>query len=144
MKYFLLSFLLVSALVVNGQKYVLLDPRMRDPVTSVSAVTAEEKFKGWFPVEKTMLPLFIRSLEDIQKKLASGSPFVDVKDYAVGCVQFTGRAISIGGVQRLDYVIVATCDNMRIAMHLVDAKITSAHNIFYIKTWIRYIKSAKK
>lgn len=144
MKYFLLSFLIMSAVVAKAQKYVLLDPRMLDPVTEVNIVTSADKFKGWFPVEKKMLPLFIRSLEEIQKKLVAGIPFVDVKDYVVGCVQFTGRAISIAGAERLDYVIVATCENLRISMHLVDAKISSAHNGFFIKMWIRYIRSFKK
>ena len=144
MKKLLLFILLFSAVVTKAQKYVLLDQHISEPVKYTNTVTSEDKFNGLFPVEKKLFPEFLKALEEIENKLSSKPPFGKIKEYEIGCIKFTGRSIMLAAGERIDYVITSTCDNVRISMHLSDAKISNASNAYFIKTWIKYIKSNSK
>jgi hypothetical protein len=144
MKNFLLSILVFCATAIKAQKYVLLDPHLSEPVRYSNTVTSQDKFNDLFPVEKKLLPEFLKALEEIENKLSSKPPFGKIKDYEVGCVKFTGRVITIAGEERIDYVIIANCNNLRISMHLSNAKISNSNNAFFVKTWIQYINSFTK
>jgi hypothetical protein len=143
-KILLLIFLFSNGVATKAQKYVLLDQHMAEPVKYSNTVTSAENFNDLFPVEKIQLPEFLKALKEIYNKLSSKPPFGKIKDYEIGCIKFTGRAIMLAAGERIDYVITATCDNVRISMHLSDAKIGNASNAFFIKTWIKYIESYVK
>ena len=144
MKYILLLFLLHSACVTSAQKYVLLDQHLAEPVKYSNTVTSADEFNDFFPVEKKHLPEFLKALHEIENKLSSKPPFGKIKDYEIGCVKFTGRVIMLAAGERIDYVLVSTCDNVRISMHLSDAKLGNESNAYFIKTWIKYIESNVK
>ena len=90
------------------------------------------------------LSKFLKALKEIENKLSSKPPFGKIKEYEIGCIKFTGRAIMLAAGERIDYVITSTCDNVKISMHLSDAKLSNESNAFFIKTWIKYIETAKK
>lgn len=143
-KFLLLIFLFLVAAETRAQKYVLLDQHIAEPVKYTNAVTSADKFNDLFPVEKKLLPEFLKALEEIENKLLSTPPFGTIKEYEIGCIKFTGREIMLAAGERIDYVITSTCDNVRISMHLSDAKLSNKGNAFFIKTWIKYIESYVK
>ena len=140
----LLLFLLSLAALTKAQKYVLLDQHMAEPVKYSNTITSADKFNDLFPVEKKLVPEFLKALEEIENKLSSKPPFGKIKDYEIGCIRFTGRAIMLAVGERIDYVITSSCDDVRISMHLSDAKLSNKGNAFFIKTWIQYIRSYVK
>lgn len=144
MKYFLLFFLLVTSFIAKSQKYALLDEQLAKPVKYTNTVTSADEFNNLFPVEKSALHEFVKALQEIENKLASDKPFGKLPQYEIGCVKFTGRAVSLAGSERMDYVIASTCGNIKISMHLCDAKSSNAYNAFFIKTWVKYIESNMK
>ena len=140
----LLIFLCSLGAATSAQKYILLDQHMAEPAKYSNTVTSADKFNELFPVEKKLVPEFLKALEEIENKLSSKPPFGKIKDYEVGCIRFTGREITLAAGERIDYVITSTCENVRISMHLSDAKLSNKDNAFFIKTWIQYIKSYVK
>lgn len=144
MKYILIvSFLLFpGSYVCKGQKYILLDKQMSQPAFYSNKITVLEKFKGFFPVEKKEILRFVEVLEEISKKLSSKKIVGNAKEYQVGCDKFTGQVIQLASGDHLDYLIISTCDDIKITMHLSDAKLSNENNAYFIKTWISYIKKA--
>lgn len=140
----LLLFLFSFATLTKAQKYVLLDQHMADPVKYSNTITPVDKFNDLFPVEKKLVPEFLKALKEIENKLSSKPPFGKINDYEIGCIRFTGRAIMLAAGERIDYVITSSCDNVKISMHLSDAKLSNKGNAFFIKTWIQYIRSYVK
>ncbi len=144
MKYILLFIFLCTATIATAQKFVLLDQRMAEPVKYVNKVTSADKFNKFFPVEKKLLPEFLKTLAEIENKLLSAPPFGKIAEYKMGCIQFTGRVITLASGERIDYVISSSCDDVNIFMHLSDAKLSNKANAFFIKTWISYIENNVK
>ncbi len=144
MKYTLVLFFLLGTLAAKAQKYALLDQRFVQPVTYTDVVTSDDKFNHLFPVEKKMLPEFIKILKEINARLTSKKSSDSVRQYEIGCIKFVGHLISLGAGPRIDYVITSTCSNVRISMHLCTAKQTNSNNAFFVRTWIRYIESNLK
>lgn len=128
----------------SAQKYVLLDKTMAQPAFFSNKITISEKYKDFFPVEKKELHKFIKALEQIYKRLSENKISGKAIDYHVGCTEFTGKAFPLAVGERLDYVLTSTCDNMKVTMHLVDAKFDNADNAYFLKAWIKYIKTEIK
>ena len=144
MKFFLFFLTFFVSVNCKAQKYALLDQHLAQPVTFADKVTSADKFNDLFPVEKKMLQQFIDVLQEIENKLSTRKPFGKAKQYEVGCVKFTGITVPLSAEERLDYVLTSTCDNVKISMHLCDAKISNGSNSYFIKTWIKYIQSNYK
>jgi hypothetical protein len=108
---------------IDAQKYALLDEKLAKPVRYTNTITPEDKFNGLFPVEKKILPDFIKILEEINDKLSSNGPLGKAKQYEIGCVKFKGIIVQLASGERLDYVITSNCDNVKIFMHLCDAQL---------------------
>ncbi|MEO6838010.1 MAG: hypothetical protein ABI261_00095 [Ginsengibacter sp.] len=144
MKYFFTFLFTFTAFQGNAQKYILLDKALSQPAFYSNSISVTEKFKGFFPVEKKEIGRFISALEEISKRLSSKKISGKAKQYLIGCVRFAGVEIPLASGDRLDYVITSTCENVKITMHLCDAKINNANNAYFINTWIKYIRSALK
>ena len=144
MKYFFIFIFTFTAFQGKAQKYILLDKAISQPAFYSNTISVAEKFKGFFPVEKKDITRFIEALEEISKKLSSKKLSGKAKQYQIGCVRFNGVEIPLAYGDRLDYVLTSTCDNVKITMHLCDAKINNANNAYFINTWIKYIRSALK
>lgn len=144
MRYFLLIFFALFIGSSYGQKFALLDKRIAQPIIYTDHVTQIDKFNGFFPVEKKQLPMFLKALGEISKKLSTQGPIGEAKQYQIGCTKFTGLTITLAKGDRLDYVITSNCGDIKISMHLSDAKISNANNAFFINTWIKYIKNSGK
>jgi hypothetical protein len=86
----------------------------------------------------------VEVLEEISKRLSSKKITGIVKEYKVGCDIFTGQIVSLVSGDRLDYVITSICDDIRINMHLSDARLSNENNAYFINTWISYIKMSIK
>ena len=144
MKFFLFVFILLVSNNVKAQKYALLDKDLAQPITFTDTETPTDKFNGLFPVEKEMLPQFTNALHEIETKLSSTSPLSKAKQYEFGCIKFTGIIVPLASEIRMDYLLTCSCDNVKISMHICDAKISNGSNIFFIKTWIKYIQNYSK
>jgi hypothetical protein len=144
MKKFLLVFCLFGIQQLSAQKYILLDQRITMPVRYSNTITTADKFKGYFPVENKDIRQFIKVLEEISSKLSGNDLPEKARQYEVGCVKFTGNIISLAKGNHVDYVLTSDCDNLKISMHLCDAKLSDTDNAYFINTWIRYIKSGLK
>lgn len=143
MKTFFLFLFLAGSMHAHAQKYILLDTHIAAPARFSDKITANDKFKGFFPVKKAAIPKFIAILEEIVDTLSSSHQlYGKPKQYSIGCLQFKGIRIPVGKAQRLDYVITSSCDNINISMHLSNAKLKMASNAYFIKTWIKYIKAS--
>ena len=144
MKHWLIFVLVLGPVRLQAQKYVLLDKQISRPIITANEVTSQDKFNGLFPVEKKKLKEFVNALEEIDKQLSVKGKGRTAKNFEIGCIQFTGHVVGLEKEERLDYVLNSTCDNVFISMHLSDAKISNASNSYFIKTWIKYIKTYSK
>ena len=144
MKYILVLFLLLGTFAAKAQKYALLDQRFIQPVKYTDVVTSTDKFNHLFPVEKKMLPEFIKTLKEINVRLMSKKSYENVRQYEMGCIKFVGHLISLGSGPRIDYVITSTCSDVKISMHLCTAQQTNSNNAYFIRTWIQYIENGVK
>jgi hypothetical protein len=144
MKYFLSFFFIFIPLNLQAQKFALLDMHLAEPVRYVEKVTSNDKFNNLFPVEQKVLPAYIKALQEIEKTLASKEPVKEAKHYEMGCINFRGVIVGTASDERIDYIVTSTCDNVKITMHLCDAKLSKASNDYFVKTWIRYIESYVK
>jgi len=144
MRFFLPFFIFFLPVCCSAQKYMLLDEHLAQPPTYSNVVTSADKFNDLFPVEKKTVKQFVDALQDIETKLSSKKPLGEAKQYEVGCAKFTGIVVHLASEERLDYVLTSSCDNVKISMHLCDAKISNASNRYFIKTWIKYIQNNLK
>ncbi len=142
MKCILLFIFTLIFINVNAQKYALLDKSLATPITYTDHVTSADKFKKFFPIEKKYLPEFIKTLKEISKKLEAKGSKSTAKQYQVGCVHFTGLTVSLASGDRLDYVLTANCDDLKVSMHLSDAKFSNANNVFFINTFTKYVEDS--
>ncbi|MDQ6901702.1 MAG: hypothetical protein M3139_01675 [Bacteroidota bacterium] len=144
MKYILLVLFACTFANSHAQKFALLDMHLANPIKYSNKVTSNDKFNSLFPVEKKMLPEFINTLKEIEKRLLSKEIIKDAKQYEMGCIKFTGVIVPLASGERIDYVVTSSCDNVKIAMHLCDAKLSRTTNGFFVKTWIKYITTNQK
>lgn len=141
-------FLPVLLLLLSGfgypQKYILLDKKMSQPVSYTNTVTIEHGYKGFFAVESDKIRQFISEVEKISDLLSSKQPLPEAIDFSVGKTKFLGVKVSLAKQERLDVVLTTNCDGVKITMHLCDPNISNANNVFFINTWLKYIKSSLK
>lgn len=134
------AFLFSWGLKGHAQKFILLDKRMVTQPKFSNTITLQDKIHNLIPIEKKYLPELVKSLEEISellKKNNLGKP----KKYEFGCDRLIGDVVHLQGGDRLDYVLTATCNNINIEMHLSDAQLENKNNLFFINTWIKYIKN---
>jgi hypothetical protein len=143
MKHFLLALLLLASAFTYSQKYVLIDKRMSRPLTYTNTVTLENSYKNLFAVEKDKLPQFIAELEKIAAILKK-KPLPETFDVNIGKTRIVALKIPLAAEERMDIVLTTDCDGTKVNMHLSDAKIGNASNLYFINTWIKYIKGAHK
>jgi hypothetical protein len=143
-KYIFTFLLLIFSVtyLCNAQKYILLDRSISQPAFFSNKITVADKYKRFFPVEKKDILKFVEALEEISKNVMAKKTTENAKQYAIGCIKFSGRIVQMGAGQRLDYILTSTCDEIEIRMHLCDAKLSNENNAYFIKTWIRYINKA--
>jgi hypothetical protein len=144
MKYIFIFLLLCFANASQSQRYILLDKTMSQPAFFSNNVSVSEKFKGFFPVEKKDIGKFLEALEETAQRLSSKKITGKPKQYKIGCTEFTGEAFPLASGERLDYQLTSTCGDVKVSMHLVDAKLGNLNNEYFVKTWIKYIKNALK
>jgi hypothetical protein len=145
MKKYLPVILLFLSGICSAQKYALIDKNMAQPVTYANSVTMQDDYKNLFAVEKKSLPAFIKEVEKIAKQLAdkkNAKP--ESFEYNIGVTRFSGLKILLSTEERMDVVLTSDCGDTQTSMHLIDAKSSNANNIYYINTWIKYIKSYVK
>lgn len=145
MKYFLPVFLILLTGFTYSQKYVLIDKTMAQPLTYTNTVTLQHSYKKMFAVESDKLPRFIAEVEKIlailsDKKKAKPQSL----ELFVGKTRFVGLKVPTSSEERLDVVLSTDCDGTKLYMHLSDSKISNANNVFFINTWLKYIKSYAK
>ena len=141
MKYFFLLTILCASLVTRAQKYILLDEAISRPAVYTNHLTDLEKYKKFFPVEVKDLPQFLEVLQKIDNLLSGKNNNAAAIDFKAGCAEFKGRAFKLASGTRFDYILTANCEGVKEAMHLCDAKLTNTNNSYFIRTWIKYIKS---
>lgn len=145
MKYFLPVFLLLLTGFTYSQKYVLIDKTMAQPLTYTNKVTLEHSYKKMFAVERQQLPRFISEVEKILAMLTNKKKAKpESLEFYVGKTRFVGLKVPAKAEDRLDVVLSTDCDGTKLYMHLSDAKISNANNVFFINSWLRYIKSYAK
>lgn len=144
MKYIFIFLFTCAANLSHAQKYILLDKSISQPAFYSNTISVSEKFKGFFPVEKKDLAKFLLALEEIAQRLSSKKITGAPKQYVIGCTEFIGRAFPLAFGERLDYVLTSTCGEIKVSMHLVDAKLDNENNAYFVNTWIKYIKNAIK
>ena len=128
----------------KGQKYILLDKTFSQPAFYSNTVSVSEKYKGFFPVEKKDIRKFLEALQEIAERLSAKKITGKAKNYQIGCTEFKGVAFPLASGERLDYMLISTCDAIKVSMHLVDAKFNNENNAYFVKTWITYIQNAIK
>ena len=145
MKHFLsIGFILLST-VCFAQKYALVDKQMRLPVIYANSLTVQDHYKGYFPVEKENLSVFITEIEKIAKMLSDKKSKKPEKlNFNVGNITFRGLRVPFAEEERMDIVLTTDYDGIKTTMHLSDAKITNARNAFFINTWLKYLHSYVK
>ena len=144
MKYLFIVVLISAAFVSKAQKYVLLDESISQPAVYTDHLSELNKYKKFFPIEVKDLPRFVSVLQQIVQRLKEKKLTNEVRNYTVGCAQFTGKAFPLASGERIDYVLTSTCDGKKVTMHLCDAKLSNANNAYFVETWIKYIQNNVK
>jgi hypothetical protein len=144
MKYIFILFFLCASMATKAQKYVLLDEAIAQPAVYTSHLTDLEKHKKFFPVEVKDLPRFLDVLQTILNGLNQKNVTGTAKNYSAGCAHFNGKIFPLASGGRIDYILSSDCEGVKVVMHLCDAKLTNANNAYFIKTWIKYIRSNMK
>ncbi len=144
MKYVLLFLFTCVAIQSEAQKYILLDKTFSQPAFYSNTISVSEKYKGFFPVEKKNIEEFLKVLEEIAVRLSGKKITGKAQNYQMGCTEFKGTTLSLATGERIDYMLLSTCDNIKVSMHLVDAKFNKENNVYFVKTWIKYIKNTLK
>lgn len=145
MKFFLFIIFLGITGICFSQKYVLLDKTMAQPISYTNTVTAQHTFNDLFVVEKDKINQFITEIERIAAKLTDKkNALPDVINFNLGRTKFFGVRVRNSKENRLDVVLTTNCEGVKVMMHLCDPQISNASNAYFIKTWIKYIKSSIK
>jgi hypothetical protein len=140
---FILAILFMVSAPSIGQKYALLDKDMIRPVRFTNQFTPTDQKQDLFPVEKKRLKEFVKVLQQIVGQLSSQARLKEAKQYKVGCIFFEGKLLSLARGDRLDYVINSTCTGYNMSVHLSDFKLPPENNIYFINTWIKYIRASQ-
>jgi len=141
MKYFLLFGFLFVTTIALSQKYVLIDKKLLKPVEYTDNVTLAHSYRGYFAVEKSQVKQIIAEVEKITQKLKNSSGLEDSFNYKVGNTSFIGLRIPLAKEERYDVVLSTDCGQVKSLMHLSDAKISNSTNVYYINTWLKYLKN---
>ena len=145
MKYLLPAFLFLLTGFTYSQKYALIDKSMSQPVSYTNTVTLQHSYKKLFAVEREKLPQFISEVEKILTILSDKQKAKpQTLEFYVGKTRFVGLKVPSSTEERLDVVLSTDCDGTKLYMHLSDSKISNANNVFFITTWLKYIKSSLK
>ncbi|MBA2248864.1 MAG: hypothetical protein H0W12_01575 [Chitinophagaceae bacterium] len=142
-KFIPLLFVFLSSFTFS-QKYALVDTKMILPVTFTDVVTLEHSYKGYFAMERNDIHPIVAKVEEIAKKLADKKNKGQGFSYTVGNTTFTGIIIPLIKNERFDIVLTTDCGMVKTKLHLCDPKISVESNLFYINTWLKYVKSAIK
>jgi hypothetical protein len=144
MKYLFILVFICATSAGKAQKYILLDESISQPAVYTDHLSELNKYKKFFPIEVKDLPQFVSVLQQIVQRLKEKKLTNEVRNYTVGCSQFTGKAFPLTSGERIDYVLTSTCDGKKVTMHLCDAKLSNANNAYFVETWIKYIQSNVK
>ena len=139
---FTIAIMVMASTVACAQKYALLDKDMIRPVTFTNHFTPMDKNIGLLPVEKQHLKGFVKALEEIAAALSSQGRLKEAKQYKIGCTRFEGKLLSLARGDKLDYVITSNCVGYNMSVHLCDFKLSPENNLYFIRTWIKYIKAS--
>ena len=124
------------------KKYALLDKSMMKPVTYTTHYTTLDKNEGLFPIEKKHLNEFVKVLEIIAADLENPNRLKQARQFKIGCINFNGKLLALDRGDKLDYVISSTCAGFDVKVHLCDFNLTPENNLYFVKTWIKYIKAS--
>jgi hypothetical protein len=142
MKHFLYAIFLLVSLNSSGQKYVLVDKKMRLPVTYVNTISILDSYNGYFPIDKNKIKEFITEIDKIAKLLSDPkTKKPETIDFLVGSTTVHGLRVLLGIEERMDIVLTTNYGKEKSSMHLSDAKISNASNAFFINTWLKYLRS---
>ena len=142
MKHFLYVVFVLFSSYCSAQKYVLVDKKMSLPVAYTNAVTVEDNFKGYFPIDKNKIKDFITEIEKIANLLSDPKQKKPEKiEFTIGTTTFHGLRVPLSAEERLDVVLTTNHETGKSTMHLSDAKISNANNAFFIHTWLKYLHS---
>ena len=144
MKYFLLIAFLFIGFIGSGQRFVLIDKKMNMPLAYTDNVTVEHNYRGYFAVEKAKVKEVIVEIEKFVQKLSAGAMADDSFNFKVGNTTFAGLKIPLAKDERYDLVLSTDCGQLKSFMHLSDAKIPNNSNVYYINTWLKYLKTGLK
>lgn len=140
MRNFIPVILILLSTAASAQKYALLDKKMSLPVTYKDAVTTEDNFKGYFPVDKSKIKEFITEVDKIAKLLTENKKKPEGFEFLVGSTTFHGLRVPLATEERMDVVLSTDCGPSKITMHLSDAKLANASNVYFINTWLKYLR----
>ena len=144
MKYLFIVVFICATSAGKAQKYILLDESISQPAVYTDHLSALNKYKNFFPVEVKDLTRFVTVLQQIVQRLKEKKLTNEVRNYTVGCLQFTGKAFPLTSGERIDYILTSTCEGKKVTMHLCDAKLSNTNNAYFVETWVKYIQSNVK
>ena len=139
--YILLLASLFIAECCSAQKYVLIDETMMQPLLYTNDVSLQNTAKNIFVVEANHLKEFVSALNKISSRFTDGSKKDDDLNFNIGATKIKSIPISIRKEDRLDIMVNTYTEDINVSMHLSDTKVSNTQNLFFISSWIKYIKS---
>ncbi len=144
MKFIFFIFCHFIMLHINGQRYILLDKRMSLAPLYADTVTGIDEYKNFFAIEKSKLPAFLSTINKLCEMITKEKG--GVFDFYLGnTTRFhVIKTIFKKNEERMDVVITSDCISHKFRMHLCDVRSSNSFNLFYMKTWVDYIKENTK
>lgn len=107
-------------------------------------ITGIDEHKNFFAIEKSNLSGFLNTINKLCEMITKerGGVF----DFYLGnTTRFhVIKTIFKKNEERMDVVITSDCISHKFSMHLCDVRSSNSFNLFYMKTWVSYIKENTK
>jgi hypothetical protein len=112
------------------------------PVINANTITVLDDYRGYFPIEKTKINEFISEIDKIANSLSDPkTKKLETIDFLIGSTTFHVLRIQLRAGERIDIVLTTNSENSKSTMHLCRAKVSNAVNVFFIATWLKYLRS---
>jgi len=138
--------ILFSSINSFGQKYAIIDRKLKVPLYLADNITKEELANGFFAVEKINIIPLINKLDSLSKRLRNVvREKYDEDKIVIGSTVLNIKVVKVSFGDRLNVSLSTDTGNgYSKAFYIADSKLTNNDNAKYLNHLINYLKSSNK
>jgi hypothetical protein len=145
MKHLMIAFICLLSLIGEAQtrgKYLIIDRKLKHPISSSDTITEDQMKKGFFAVEKQNIDSILKKFQFFSSKLREVARYhIDETKIEIGSTSLTTKVIHFPFADRLNVALSTDTGNGHDReFYIVDSKMTNNDNARYLNKLIAYIK----